>query len=442
MADGTYTPNPNKLAVSLRFDSPTHGTFEVQDWTEYEFASSFTTPADGFHFTLGVAKIEDIPSELLDFDYRSKVQLVVDGKIQASGYIDAVHVNATRNGGIEFRIDGRDTIGQAVDAGMDPTIQFKENQSLGDMLKAVFEPYGFTKISIDPDDNRALITGEERLKRSRTLPKAPTGRRKKRNRKSKRASNFGKPTADIKEHLLRAKDREGAFAFASRVSQRHGLWLWGGADGETLIVGQPTFDQPPAYSLFRTIREGTNMLSCSVTTRVDHQPTCVVADGFSKGGEFGRSGWRVIIENPAVETDSPYEDAILARYDKIPILMPPYDETVAKTILVPHSKIIYLHDNASNSEENLEHFALRELAILRKTSLTVSVEVEGHGQVVGGKFIPWNVDTVVDFVDEVSGVKEPLYVFSRTFRRSRAAGTTTQLELIRLWSLSFEGNGQ
>ena len=130
--------------------------------------------------------------------------------------------------------------------------------------------------------------------------------------------------------------------------------------------------------------------------------------------------------------------AFLAKYPRA-VKLPP--RSAAATYVqqyTPTFRVMYLHDDESKTQDELNNFVYRQMALQMQHGLRAHYTVYGHGQIFGdGGFTPWAVNTVVDVNDEVGGIAEPMWVLSRTFNKSRRSGTTTDLELIRLYSLDL-----
>lgn len=437
MPESFVPSQPEKELVSLFVQAPRRGQSNdnerpiilLEEFTEYSFNSNFLTPTDGWSFTVAAEKL---PPDLVPLLVPgAEVQLYVNGFAQSSGYIDSITKSASRSAGTEWRIEGRDRLGQVVDSCADPLKQFKESQTLLDALKELFGPFGWSNEADfveDNDANRALKTGQQR--RAKT--------------KSSEAKGFGRRAVKAtKLHQLRPYSREGVFEFASRMSQRFGLWLWLSADGEQIIVSTPTFDQEPSYKLIRSADQ-TNVLDGSVKFDFADQPTHIVADSYSHGGEFGKGRIKVVMANVAVRFED--EEFVPPEITKLikagaKVLGGP-TLPAANSFIAQRPRILYLHDDESKTLEHLENFVRREMALLQRKSLSAHYTVEGHGQFVEGKFVPWAIDTTVDVYDEVASLEERLWVLGRTFNKSRSGGTTTSLELIRLNSLLFSDTGK
>jgi prophage tail gpP-like protein len=405
----TFRPsNPEKEEITLRVAG-----FEIKAFSEYTYASQVDIPADGWSFTIGTDKLPDnAPSWLLPGQY---VELKLNGTTQGAGYIDSVTTHASRGGGTEYTIEGRDLLAQAVDACADPTHVFKEGSTLLDVMLELFGPFGW-----DSEDDFITDNDENTLAKAgiRGTPLTRGGKKK-----------GPKPLKSFVIHQLKPYPREGVFAFASRIAQRHGKMIWQIASGEKLVVSNPNFDIEPFYKLIRNATGTTNVLEGSVKLDIKNQPTCIVADGWSSQGEFGGGRLKSITANTAVATSDP---AFLTPFRKYPDAKRVLGHAFATPIAVPRARTLYLHDPESQTQEQLDNFVRREMAHLQRESVVCSYTVEGHGQITQQGFIPWTVDTTVDVADDVANFRERMYVLGRTFHKSRTGGTTTSLTLIRL----------
>lgn len=412
MTDFAPSP-PEREEVALTLGD---AAVTLKNWKEYSFESNFLEPADRWGFTIGAERLsDDVKKELV---CGAAVKLTVNGLVQSSGFIDSIEISASRSSGTEYRIEGRDTLAQAVDACADPTVSFKQGQTLEDALKTLFGPFGFKSFDLDPSVDRDIKAGQTRG-----------------TKRSKGKKTFGRELKSVQLHQLRPRTREGVYEFASRVCERFGLRIWASANGTELIVGKPEFEQEKSYVLRRNNVGTSNVLDGSVKFDLSQQPTLIIADGFSGGGEFGRGRIKTISANTAVYTSDP---AFSAQYKKYPDARPLDTYSFATPMKVAHHRPLILHDEESQTQEQLDNYVKRELALLQRRSLTVSYTVMGHGQLVeGGAFSPWVVDSIVTVQDDIAGLREDLYLLGRTFQKSRSGGTTTRLELIRKNTLAF-----
>lgn len=389
----------------------------LTNWKQYRFNEHFLTPSDGWSFTLGDESISD--KLLASLTPGKRVNLMIAGHIQSTGYIDQIEVDADRNGGVNIDIQGRDRLGAAVKAGIDPQLRFTADMTILDLAKAVYTPFGWSTddaFVIDNDDNRNVITGSVR---------------------GKKTTKLGKILKKFKLHQIKPYPNEGAHSFFSRVAQRQGLYTWPTSDGSQLVVGKPDFDQESRFTVLHKRGAGpgarNNVLRSHVTVDGTDQCTMIVATGFGSGGENNRGKLKTIILNELTAFDT--NGVLRAEVQKVLDANKSADRIparadFAKPALIPGIVAFpeYLHDDESKTLEQLQNFARREMALRQHKALIVHYTVEGHMN----NTQPWCVDTIVDVDDDVSNLHERMWVLSRTFIKSRTQpGTITELELIR-----------
>lgn len=399
-------------------------------WTAYSFSSNFLTPADGWSMTIADDELDAKQRDALRIG--AHVRLFVESFPLADGYIDCIDIGADRGRGTVYSIHGRDRLGAVVDSIADPRGQVATGTTLAEFLIELLAPFGWTEddFLISNDANRDAKTGG-----IRGVPMTKGGKKK-----------GPKVLKDFALHQLKPHDHEGLFRFIQRVLERFGLWMWCSADGDTLIIDKPDFEQPPRYQLRRRRDQtsgrsnGTNILSGTVRYDGTDQPSIIVADGASGGGEFGHGQTKCYCVNPYFGLDEegfPFDSIskIISQYPEAePVLFvtQPFKRRASKIPPRP----MFLHDEESKTQEQLNFFVKRTMSELLRKSLVCHYTVEGHGQLVDGVFTPWDIDTVVDVQDDVGGVHERMYVLGRSFEKSRHGGTTTNLELVRLYSIA------
>lgn len=407
---------------------------EIVNWTSYTFHTDFLTPTDAFSFTIGDPQLPQGLSGKIVTGQR--VTLLINGRPTCTGYIDEWSGDNSRGGGSTLTLTGRDVLGDAVDSCIDPTLRFSEKQTLEDVLREVFTPFGLTTFTADNAANRDLITGNKYgIKVNKTSY----------TKKGQVTKASGKPVKSFLQHLAKPYQHEGAYEFAERVAKRSGLHLWASADGDSVIAGQPDFDQEPRFELLRKRgREAgsdNNIVGGAVTKSRLNQPSVIVATGCGGGGEFGRGRYKVAMVNELIALDAganlipdvtrvleKHKDAYRISLDDLPgkaspLALNPY----------PRCRPLYLHDDVSQDLEQLKNYVKREMAVRQQSSLAVTYEVAGHTQ--NGQ--TWAVDTVVGVGDDVGDIHEELWIKGVTFTKSRSSGTRTSLTLIRPWTMTF-----
>ena len=399
----------------------------IERWTSYEFASDFLTPSDSFQFVLGTDEGGLVDEQRAQIKIGAAIRLQVEDLVLADGYIDSVEVTADRGSGWTYTIHGRDRLGQTLDTVADPTFQIKEGGSLLELLKRLFTPFGWSEdaqFEVDNAANRAARAG---------IRGTPTRTRSGKQQSKRALSHFIL-------HQTKPYNHESVFHFASRVAQRHGLWIWVTADGSKLVIGKPDFEQEAIFALRRGFDGRGNILSGSVKYEMTDQPSILIADSFSGGGEFGKGRCKAYIVNPMLGLDdegdpTPEVKAVLAKHPAAVENTLPQASFPFRAASVPY-RPMYLHDDESKTQEQLNNFVKREMSLMYRKALTCHYVVEGHGQTVDDRFIAWTPDTVVDVFDEPAELAERMYVLGVHFSKQRGgSGTTTRLDLVRLNSI-------
>lgn len=385
----------------------------INRWVEYSFNSNFLIPTDAFSFTVAGAQIDTRNRAALVPG--ANVRCTVNGAVQIDALIDSITWRVSRQGGVEMVISGRDKMASLIDSGINPLLKFNPNMTMLQFLSEVFAPFGYGESAfiISNEDNVAVMSRNDRGTKTR---QSNTGK-------------GGKPLKSFQIHQLRPYPNEGAFAFATRVCQREGLWLWLSADGKNIIASKPNYDQPAIFHLKRQFDGFNNIEDGDISFDVSEQPSIIIADGFSGGYNFGKSRIRAYIENPLLDVDNSkvLKDYAKAGMQKVTI---PF---FGKKIKLPHARPMFLHDDEAKTMTQLTNYCLREMSLRLRRGLSTHLSVKGHNQ--GGS--NWTVDRVCSINDEVTGLNEDMYILARTFLKSRSGGTETNIELIRKNSLTF-----
>lgn len=413
-----YNQSPPELgSVKLKLRNALAGSVEFTKFLSYEYAEDFLTPSDASSFTLSMDSLTERDMRALMCG--TKVEVTIDDQPQSVSYISKVRIHADRSSGTIVTVECYDWLNRAVKSHVDPNVRFRPSMTLLDLLTAVFEPFGMTVAATDNVANRNAITG--RIYGSRIGKK-------------------GKPLKSYVLHQIKPYPQEGAFAFASRVAQRFGLWIWPATDGHTVIVGKPDFDQESRYTLSHKTDASdvhNNVLESDVEFSDEEQPSLIVASGFGSGGEFAKSKLKSGIINPIIGTPIEQIDAFKKSYPSVHFVTPPVSAIASGILTIPipnpNAVPLFLYDPESHTQEQLDAFVLRELSLRMRKSLTARYTIEGHK--LNGQ--PIAVDTIVDVDDDRSRLHIPMWVLGRRFSKSRNGGTTTTIECIRPGTLLF-----
>lgn len=416
--------NPDGYQVQLRL---TDEQVTLTRFTSYSFESDFLSPSDGFTFTIEDESLPQAQSDALVTGAR--VSLTINSLLVADGFIDSIAIGADKGSGRSWQVKGRDRLSLAVDSGADPTIKYPEGATLADVLVGTFSAFGWvnpdTHFSIDNSANRAVSTGGDR-----GIKMTKGGKKK-----------GPQPLKSFVCHQSKPYMHESCFEFATRLSKRFGLWIWCSADGEVLQVGQPDFDQDPLYQLRRGTNGVGNIESGTVTYDHSNQPSMIIADSFGGGGEYGKGRFKAFCVNPYFGVDNdgfvlPEVQAIVSKLtDSEQVVMTTQPYRRRNSVIAPRP--VYLHDDESKSQDQINAYVRREMSLLLRQSIVAEYTVTGHGQYdANGNFTAWAIDTVVDVQDDVGDLHERMYVLGLSFEQSRR-GTFTKLHLIRLNSIQF-----
>lgn len=403
--------NPQDDVVELQLINA--GT-SIVAWKEYEVRSHYLTPFDSFHCRIAADHLT--PLQKAGLQIGASFRLQVNGHQQMYGIIGELAYPASRDTGSELVISGRDKIGQVVDSCVDPSLNFKEGTKLEDFLVAVFAPFGYTASDflVSNEDNRGIISGNVRGVKS-----------------SHNKRTFGQPLKSYTLHQTKPYQSESAWRFANRICQRLGLWLHSNADGSKIVASKPDYGQAPIYTIRRSYDSHNTVLYGEPKFNLEEQPSIIVADGFSGQTNFGFGRLRSYVENPVLSVDN---SAVIAKYPsakRVELKMPG-----VKATSFPWARPIFLHDDEAKDQRMLDNYVLREMALRMRHTLTFNPTVFGHEaskDPLDGKATRsnWTVDTMVNVVDDISGINEPMWIIGRVFHKSRGGGTTTELELIR-----------
>jgi prophage tail gpP-like protein len=392
---------------------------DFDHFLSYEYAEDFLTPSDSWSFTIDQDELSQ--SDVNALVPGSRVEVSIDGNPQSVGYLRKVRTKGNKSGGTIITAEGRDWLSPVVDAHIDPNTHFTASMTLEQLMTTVFGPFGVgVQFTTDDTANLNSITGR--------VYGTPTGKR-------------GTPLKSFVLHALKPYAQEGAFAFASRVAQRFGVWIWPMADGKTVMVGTPNFDAPARYAIHRktdATRDQNNVLDGEVIASDEEQPSIIFASGWGGGGEFAHSTLRGAIVNPLVQVPPQTLSALLAPYKGLVPIVPSLGAQQSAQqpyglIANVAARALYLYDSEAHTQAELNAFLRREMALRMRKALSARYTVMGHK--INGQ--PLAVNTTIDVDDDRGNLHKPMWILGRHFSKSAAQGTLTALDLIQPNSLVF-----
>ena len=145
--------DPDLDSVVLRF--PDYGR-EIKHWTNYSFSRTFLSPTAEWSFTIGEQDI-GLSSELLALG--AAVELVINGAVQCSGFVEDIEEDAAPESGTVVTVKGGDILNQVVKATMDPAYKFNAGMTLPQFVLSVLTPFGITTVFNSDEANIKAMTG-------------------------------------------------------------------------------------------------------------------------------------------------------------------------------------------------------------------------------------------------------------------------------------------
>jgi prophage tail gpP-like protein len=412
--------------------------------TGYSYSKEFLAPSDSWQFSTGDAVVvERLRSVLLP---GTRVRLFINDKPQSTGRVDSIHVTATARAGHVMTVTGRDTMGLVVDSCVDPNLSFGPSTTLLDALFAIFAPFGFRIFATSDIVNRQIVSGNdpkntrlrtEVVKTSKSLDPTVAKDGAVVSSGSTVGASAGVTQAydptrprflkDIKLDQVKPRVGEGSYELAARLCKRFGLHLWVDALGETVIVGEPEFDQRAAYA----IGAPGSYIDVDYGTDWTAQPSVIIATGRSGGGAFAKSKLVVAMVNELTGCDElgrirPDVRAAISKF-KSAVVLPIRPQLVeyGARFREGFARPVYLEDGDSQTIGQLEGFVRREMGARQSRALQVTYTVEGHTQAGS----PWALNSIVDVDDDAIDVHSPMWLRARQFTKSATGGTLTRLTL-------------
>lgn len=397
----------------------TSGTYGDQlslaNFLSYEYREHYLTPCDSWSCSISVDALKQSDRDKIQVGAR--VDVSIDGQPQTTGYLDTIDVDVAAGNGTVMHLEGRSWIASIVDAHVDPQLRFTPSMTLQDVASQLLAPYGVTVLATSSLANRNAISGAIH---------------------GIKTSKKGKALKSFVLHQEKPYPQEGAWAFLVRICNRFGLWPRPAADGKTVILTSPDFDQDPIYQLHHktdNTRSMNNVKASRVRRSREEQPSVIFASGVGGGGEFAKATLRGAILNPAVSPPDGSLQTVLGAYPSVRATLPDLPAIqgalLDKPYLDPNARPLFLYDSESHTQEQLDAFLKRELSLRMRKALDAHYTIVGHR--IGGQ--PVAVDTTIDVQDDRSDLHTTLWVIGRRFSKSPRSGTTTELELVRLGTI-------
>lgn len=395
---------------------------EIKNWIDYSYNQDFLKPTSEWSFT-----IDDSDGNLVDTLVGGVgVDLYLNDKIQCAGIIEKVTTSINPGSGTILHVQGRDIMAKVVEGAVNPKLQFPTNTTLQSIIKTVLTPLGISLIDNSDHTNLNVLTGKT------YAPDEDQGFNKK----------------ALKE--LKANYGEGSYAFIDKLLKRQGFMMWARADGKGVVISQPNWTNNSGLVIKHTQNPKNttnNVLFGDKIVDITGQPTMIYCKGFTNGDDAAVVSSDLVMVNELVGLDYdgvplPEVAAIIAQYQdqgvKIlnlrNVLIPLRQSLYQKPIVYG---AIFIKDKEAQDQAQLENFVKRAMANIQVKMFNLHYRVVGHTQ----NGVPWAVNTLVNVKDEVLDINESYWVLERTFSKSDAGGTYTDLKLIKPYTLDISTNG-
>lgn len=367
--------------------------------TEYSLQSSFLTSTDGFEFTTYAedrTKLQDLELE--------PVELLLNGNSQVIGRIDQSEIGGNGSA-VTFR--GRDFVSDLVECNVDPTLKITQGMSLFEAITLAALPVGIDSIISDDDIAMREIRCGVKGKKS--------------------SGDSGIKALTVED--LKPKPGEGIYEFCNRLCARFGVTIQPGNNRTTLVLAAPSYSQTPLYELQRTDDPdksvANNILDARVTRDYSSFPTYTLMN--AKTGESGQAKKDVVKHFDMSILASAFSDEMgrILGAHSVPGRRKP-EPGIGPLPPSQLYRLLYLRDEESRTQEQLERAARRAISSRLKDTLRYSATLLGHQDPHSGAL--WAIDTMVRVSDSILGVNEDLWIESRTFKYSAGQGATTEIE--------------
>lgn len=385
---------------------------KITSWDQATLRSTFTDPLDELAFVAAPPR-DQWPEYRQRLAKGNAVTVEINGVTQGNFIIQTVKRSTSREGGMAIAVTCHTPLVTPYQGGVDPDIAVytTADASVGNFVKQVLEPYGFTEISGDSVLSTSILTGQA-IRGPKELVAIPT----------------------LKFREATAHDGESAYSFLSRILTRLGVVVRMATtqNGTTaLLVCAPNYDQDAIATVYQTfgarIPDADPFIGAVIVTDSnDDQFSEVIVRG-QRPDDAGTT-----------QTNRPVATAVAAQ------LRP---ERPFYTSDVAPYKPRWIKDKWSRDVQKCGAFAELALTMNAASSYAIDGTVDGWVSRTGAL---WTVDTIVHTILEsenlfanipVAGSAAPfgedMWVMSRTFVLSREGGQTTQLKLLPKCSLQL-----
>ena len=340
----------------------------IDGWQEATIESDVLTPADAFTLTRAY---EPKIFELLRLD--AEVTISIDDAPILNGFVE------TRRGDFSrFTVSGKDRVGRMVaeSAPLDLTYAGRDLESVTRELAAPW----FDRVVFSNADNRDVMRGRGKKARGRRRPLLNAGT-------DARKVAAGTSKWQALDELL----------------ERAGYLAWSSADGRSLIIAQPDYDQDVQFA-FHSDAVGSNCAGMTYRESNASRYAAIVTAGVGRGDDANYA------VNVAQRVGIARDNA--ATFDG-----------VGRSFLHPKRLVLPVE---ARSVEECQRLAEKERAEREAAAFEVEITAWSWGQVIPPATEPtlFTYDTVVSAFAASTPIDGAYYVTARSFMLSREQEAT------------------
>lgn len=356
------------------------GSKVIENWTSYDISLDMLQPADAFSLSIGPASQEAY--ELVAPD--TEVQILVDGVVVLTGYVDDRDGVAEPGSGSVVTITGRDKGGRLVDETLD-LVRFG-GIGIKELAEAVARPW-FPSVTLSNATNRRLVRGGKTLAKVSAEP----------------------AILNTKGAPRKVEPGQKRWEVLAQFLERAELMAWSSADGKQLIVGLPNYRQEPQYVFVRSRQrqDESNCLSVSIKDSVGERYSEITVVGMARS------------DDPLEESQERYIACKATAY-------------ALPGTFQRDKKLVIAADDIEDGKA-CQARADYEMSIRESGGHRVELTVAGHGQRYRANEPPalYAPDTMCVFEDDEFGVRGAYLLTGVRFTKSRSQGTTSRIQLVR-----------
>ncbi len=403
-------------------------TSEVKSWS---IESDYLTSTDGFSFTCYAQDFAQVRGLEMQ-----PVELKVNDSSQLLGRIEKSTIGTD---GSAVTYEGRDYLADLVECSVDPAAKIKEGMDLFAAITAIAGPVGIDTV---------LSDGDLALRNIRTGKSI--------------AGGAGKEFQKLKAEEIDPDYGDTIFGFLAPIVARHGATIQPANSRNAVLLTSPNYTQPASYKVQRKLGDaaGNNVIRGTASRDFSRFPTYTlfngsqtrpaqpitptsapIAIGVQTGFVLAAAPFGFpanIFRRPNKPKRPTSTTKTYSTADAAAGFAPSAEDIILDACHIGRRKpqdgtgdplkmyrLLAVRDDKSRTQEQLERVAVRRFSERIKEILVYDVEVQGHVDPNTGAI--WSVDTIVDVVDEVCDIAEPLWIAQRTLKFDDSAGATTSL---------------